>query len=103
MPSGATCTASFSVQDAQGRRTNADRDGRLLLDLQGFPRAPASIAQTGYADGTLTLRVDPGEARLAYPAITGFIVRSGGVEVGAVLGGRHLPRDLGSERRAAHL
>ena len=78
---GATCTASFSVQDAQGRRTNAERDGQILLDLQGFPRAPAGIAQTAYDDGTLTLRVDPGDARLAYPALTGFIVRTGGTEV----------------------
>ena len=40
---GATCTATFSVRDAQGRRTNAERDGRLLLDLLGYPQAPASI------------------------------------------------------------
>ncbi|WP_345801515.1 Ig-like domain-containing protein [Microbacterium sp. AZCO] len=78
---GATCSASFSVQDAQGRRTNAERDGRLLLDLQGFPKTPASIAQTAYANGTVTLRVDPGESRLAYPALTGFVVRSEGQEV----------------------
>ncbi|WP_243075601.1 Ig-like domain-containing protein [Microbacterium sp. SS28] len=78
---GATCTASFSVQDAQGRRTNADRDGRLLLDLQGFPRAPAGLSQTAYDDGTLTLRVDPGDARAAYPALTGFVVRRDDVEV----------------------
>ena len=45
---GATCPASFSVQDAQGRRTNAERDGQLLLDLQGFPKAPASVSQTAY-------------------------------------------------------
>ncbi|GAA3633515.1 Ig-like domain-containing protein [Microbacterium awajiense] len=75
---GATCTATFSVQDAQGRRTNAERDGRLLLDLQGYPKAPASLVQTGFADGSLTLRVDPGEARQAYPALTGFTVRSAG-------------------------
>lgn len=78
---GATCTASFSLTDAQGRRTNAERDGRVLLDLQGFPRAPASVSQTAYADGTLTLRVDPGEARLAYPGLSGFVIRSGGAEV----------------------
>lgn len=78
---GATCTATFSVQDAQGRRTNAERDGRILLDLQGFPRAPASIAQTAYADRSLTLRVDPGEARLAYPAVQGFVITADGVEV----------------------
>lgn len=74
---GATCTASFSVIDAQGRRTNGDRDGTILFDLQGFPRAPAAIVQTQYGDRTLTLRVDPGEARQAYPALTGFAVRSG--------------------------
>ncbi|MET0828964.1 MAG: Ig-like domain-containing protein, partial [Microbacterium sp.] len=78
---GATCSASFSVQDAQGRRTNAERDGRLLLDLQGYPRAPASVSQTGYANGTLTLRVDPGEAGLAYPSLTGFVIRSNGRDV----------------------
>ncbi|WP_169580724.1 MULTISPECIES: Ig-like domain-containing protein [Microbacterium] len=78
---GATCTASFSVRDAQGRVTNAERDGRVLLDLQGFPKAPASIAQTAYGDGTVTLRVDPGGAALAYPALAGFVVRSGGQEV----------------------
>ena len=37
--------------------------------------------QTAYDDGTITLRVDPGESRLAYPALTGFVVRSDSVEV----------------------
>ncbi|KQP69636.1 hypothetical protein ASF40_17425 [Microbacterium sp. Leaf288] len=78
---GATCTATFSVRDAQGRVTNAERDGRVLLDLLGFPKTPASITQTAYADGTVTMRIDPGEARLAYPALTGFVIRSGGQEV----------------------
>jgi hypothetical protein len=78
---GATCSASFSVQDAQGRRSNAERDGQLLLDLQGFPQAPASVSQTGYADGSLTLRVDPGEARRAYPGLSGFVIRSNGQDV----------------------
>ncbi|MCP2638039.1 Ig-like domain-containing protein [Microbacterium sp. HD4P20] len=78
---GATCTAAFSVRDAQGRITNSERDGRVLLDLQGFPKAPSSLAQTGYADGTVSLRVDPGEARLAYPGLSGFVVRTGGQEV----------------------
>lgn len=78
---GATCTATFSVRDAQGRVTNAERDGRVLLDLLGYPKAPSSITQTAYADGAVTLRVDPGDARLAYPGLTGFVVRSGGQEV----------------------
>ncbi|MDZ8274982.1 Ig-like domain-containing protein [Microbacterium aquimaris] len=78
---GATCAASFSVRDAQGRVSAGERDGNLLLDLQGYPRAPASVTQTAFADGSLTLRVDPGSARQAYPALTGFVVRSGGQEV----------------------
>ncbi|MBU4464452.1 MAG: cadherin-like domain-containing protein, partial [Actinobacteria bacterium] len=78
---GATCTAAFSVRDAQGRQTNSERDGQILLDLQGYPKAPSSITQTAYADGTLTLRVDPGDARLAYPALSSFVVRSQGAVV----------------------
>jgi hypothetical protein len=78
---GATCTATFSVRDAQGRITNSERDGRVLLDLLGYPKPPASVGQTGFADGTVSLRVDPGEARLAYPALSGFVVRSAGQEV----------------------
>ncbi|WP_194397462.1 Ig-like domain-containing protein [Microbacterium atlanticum] len=77
---GATCTASFSVRDAQGRITRSERDGRLVLDLLGYPRTPASVVQTAYGDGTLTLRVDPGEARLAYPGLSGFVVRAAGQE-----------------------
>ena len=73
---GASCSATFSVRDAQGRRSNSERDGRVLLDLLGYPQAPASVSQTAYADGTLTLRVDPGAARQAYPALTGFVIRS---------------------------
>ena len=75
---GATCTASFSLRDAQGRETSADRDGRLLLDLQGYPKAPAALVQSAYGDQSVTLRVDPGDARSAYPLLTGFVVRSQG-------------------------
>lgn len=78
---GTTCTAAFSVRDAQGRVTAGERDGRLMLDLQGYPKAPASLRQTGFADGAVTLRVDPGESRQAYPALSGFVVRTGGQEV----------------------
>ncbi|MDL9979150.1 Ig-like domain-containing protein [Microbacterium sp. ASV49] len=72
---GQTCAASFVLRDAQGRVTAGERDGQILLDLQGFPKAPAALTQTAYADGTVTLRVDPGDARLAYPALTGFAIR----------------------------
>lgn len=78
---GATCTASFSVRDAQGRATASERDGRILLDLQGYPKAPAALRQTAYSDGAVTLRVDGGDARLAYPGLSGFVVRWNGTEV----------------------
>lgn len=78
---GATCTAAFSVRDAQGRTSASERDGRVLLDLQGYPKAPASVTQVASGDGSLQLRVDPGEARAAYPALSGFVVRTGGAEV----------------------
>jgi hypothetical protein len=78
---GQTCGASFVLRDAQGRVTAGARDGHVLLDLQGYPKAPAAVTQTAYGDGTLTLRVDPGDARLAYPALTGFAIRSQGAVV----------------------
>jgi hypothetical protein len=73
---GATCTAAFTLRDAQGRTTGGGRDGALLLDLQGYPQAPTSVRQVAYADGTVTLRVDPGAATQAYPALSQFTVRS---------------------------
>ncbi|MDN3496140.1 Ig-like domain-containing protein [Planococcus sp. APC 4015] len=78
---GATCTASFSLVDAQGRQTNGERDGRITFDLLGYPKSPAALVQTGFGDGTLTLRVDPGDARLAYPALTGFVLLTDAGEV----------------------
>lgn len=73
---GATCSARFTVRDAQGRQSAAARDGVVALDLLGFPRAPGSLVQSAYADGSLTLRVDPGAAQTSYPAVTGFEIRS---------------------------
>ncbi|GAA5093377.1 Ig-like domain-containing protein [Microbacterium yannicii] len=78
---GATCAATFSVRDAQGRVTSSERNGRVMLDLLGYPKAPASVSQASYGNGTVTLRVDPGQARQAYPALTGFVIRSNGAEV----------------------
>lgn len=78
---GTTCSASVTLRDAQGRTTAATRDARVVLDLLGFPRAPASVRQTGYSNGAVTLRVDPGEARAAYPGLSGFVVRTGGQTV----------------------
>lgn len=79
---GATCSASVTLRDAQGRTTASSRDARVVLDLLGYPRGPASVRQTAFADGSLTLRVDPGEAGRAYPGLSGFTVRTGGQVVG---------------------
>lgn len=77
---GAVCAASFTVRDAQGRESAADRDGTVILDFQGLPGAAASVSQIAYADGTATLAVTPGPASASYPALTGFdIVRNGTV------------------------
>jgi hypothetical protein len=78
---GGTCTARVTLSDAQGRVTAAERDARVTLDLLGYPQAPASLAQVAYADGSVTLAVDPGAARQAYPALTGFVVLHAGVVV----------------------
>ncbi len=75
---GATCRTSFTLQDAQGRLTTGERNGSVTLDLQGYPLAPAAIKQTGYDEGIVQLQVDPGGARSAYPAISGFTVTWGG-------------------------
>ena len=50
--------------------------GSCCSTCSGIRRRPPASRQTAYADGTLTLRVDPGEARQAYPALTGFVIRS---------------------------
>ena len=84
-PGRAPAPPSFSVQDAQGRRTNAERDGRLLLDLQGYP-AGAGERRADRLTPTASSRSAsiPGEARPAYPALTGFVIRSDGAGRGAL-------------------
>lgn len=78
---GASCSASFTVRDAQGRQSAAARDGAVTVDLLGFPQAPAAVRQSDYADGSLTLSVDPGSAQTSFPAVTGFEVRANGERV----------------------
>lgn len=78
---GATCRARFEVRDAQGRTSGGDAMGIVLLDLHGVPAAPGGVRQIGYDDGQVMLRVDPGAARAAYPALQGFRVTFDGHEV----------------------
>jgi hypothetical protein len=76
---GGICQASFVVQDAQSKQSAGDRNGSVTVDLQGFPQPPASLVQTSYDNGSITLRATQGAA--SYPAITGFAVYSGASRV----------------------
>jgi hypothetical protein len=78
---GAVCAATFTVRDAQGRVSAADRDGAVILDFQGLPAAAGSVTQVAYGDGTATLAVTPGAASSSYPALTGFEIVRGGTVV----------------------
>ena len=77
---GSTCTAVYTVADAQGRVSAGDRVGTLTIDLQGFPAAPSEARQVAFGDGTLTLGVTEGTG-VSYPAITGYAVYDGATRV----------------------
>ncbi|AMB57646.1 Ig-like domain-containing protein [Microterricola viridarii] len=78
---GGVCQATFVVADAQGKRSAAERNGSVTLDLQGFPRAPDAISQVAYDSGSITLAITPGPATTAHPTLQGFVVLRDGVEV----------------------
>ncbi|WP_449279341.1 Ig-like domain-containing protein [Leucobacter sp. GX0328] len=79
---GGTCTASFTVRDAQNRVGQ----GTIELDAQGIPRPPAGISQTGYTGNSVTLTVTlSGEA--SYPATTGVRLLMDGRAVNASCSG----------------
>ena len=85
-----------AAHERRARRPAAPRPARAI------PKAPASVAQTAYANGTLTLRVDPGEARRPTPRSPGSssarTTRSSPVRPR-----RHVPADRGAQRRGADL
>lgn len=77
---GGTCTIPFSVADAQGRTGN----GTVVVDLQGYPKAPASVEWAGYSERSVTLRpVAQGES---YPGVTGYVVSGHGAPVTCAVG-----------------
>ena len=78
---GATCTAIFTVKDAQGRVSAGDRVGSLLLDLQGFPATPAEVRQVAFGDTTLQLAVTGSATGVSYPAISGYAIYEGSTKV----------------------
>lgn len=69
-PGAGDCTGSFVVQDAQGRQSSGDRNGTIILDLQGLPADPSSVTWTGYSDSTVSLSVT--STSTSYPTITGY-------------------------------
>lgn len=75
-PGAADCTASFVVADAQGRESAGDRNGTILLDLQGLPAAPTRLDWIGFGADSVTLRVISDAT--SYPAIDGFRITAGG-------------------------
>lgn len=79
---GAVCNAVFSVRDAQGRVSGADRKGTISIDLQGYPAAPSELRQVAFGDGTVTLAVRPGAASSSYPSVQGFALYRGLTKVG---------------------
>ncbi|GAA2177449.1 Ig-like domain-containing protein [Leucobacter tardus] len=79
---GGTCTAGFTVRDAQNRVG----EGTIELDAQGVPDAPASIAQTGYDATSATFTVTLGP-RAAHPAVSGVELSGAGSTSCAPRGG----------------
>lgn len=79
-PGAGDCTGSFVVADAQGRQSSGDRNGQVVLDLQGLPSDPGRMNWTSYTGSSVTLRVVPGAN--SYPAVTGFrVAGSNGAQV----------------------
>lgn len=76
----AECTGTFVVEDAQGRQSSGDRNGRVILDLQGLPADPTRVDWTAFTATTVTLRVisDSG----SHPSVTGYEVTRDGQVVG---------------------
>ncbi|MBD7956940.1 Ig-like domain-containing protein [Microbacterium sp. Sa4CUA7] len=72
----ADCTGSFVVQDAQGRQSAGDRNGQVILDLQGLPATPSRLNWTGFTATGVTLRVVSDAA--SYPAVEGYRITTGG-------------------------
>lgn len=78
-PPGGTCTAIFTVQDAQGRKGA----GEFQLDLQGYPAAPATVSTIAFTRTSVTLEVPLGGAATAHPPVTSVAVYEGSGRVSA--------------------
>lgn len=85
-PGAADCTGTFVLADAQGRLSAGERSGTVVLDLRGLPSNAASVQWSAYDASSVTLRVLPGAA--SYPAVDGYRVVGGGVDVRCDADGR---------------
>lgn len=88
-PGASDCTGSFVVADAQGRLSNGERTGSVVLDLRGLPADPATIEWTAFDETTVTLRVTGGGG--SYPAVDSFRVSGGGQDITCGADGRCPP------------
>ncbi|MGC4175299.1 Ig-like domain-containing protein [Demequina sp.] len=99
---GATCTATFTVMDAQGRVSAGDRVGVLHLDLLGYPASPAEVRQTAFGDGTLTLAVSPSPSGASYPGVTSYVIYEGATKVATCAADGSCPAITGLTNGAKH-
>ncbi|MEV8360172.1 Ig-like domain-containing protein [Microbacterium sp. NPDC076895] len=73
------CTGAFVLADAQGRLSNGERTGTVVLDLRGLPAGPTTIEWTAFDATSVTLRVTG--ALGSYPAVESFRVSGGGQDI----------------------
>lgn len=78
-PGAAECIGTFTVEDAQGRQSSGDRNGQVVLDLQGLPANPTRMEWTAFSGDTVTLRVTSDSS--SYPAVEGYRITRDGREV----------------------
>ncbi|WP_157981644.1 Ig-like domain-containing protein [Protaetiibacter intestinalis] len=79
-PLGGSCTAVFTVKDAQGRPGT----GELTLDLQGYPATPQTVTTVAYTATSVTVEVALGDAASAHPALTAVALYEGNAKVATV-------------------
>jgi hypothetical protein len=78
-PPGGTCTAVFTVQDAQGRNGT----GEFTLDLQGYPASPATVSTVAFDRTSVTLEIPLGGSGTAHPPVSDVVIYEGGSQADA--------------------
>lgn len=78
-PAGGTCSAPFTVRDAQGRLGT----GRVDVDVLGYPGQPGALTASSYTGSSVVLDLDLGTAAQAHPGVTGVTVYRDGAATSA--------------------